>query len=137
MARKSLPDSIAKAAVDRTGNRRRRRALPAVAEFLGLILSNTSDLVAMLDTSGKRLYNNPAYHVLFGDRDLVGTDSFREIHPEDRERIRKIFHDTVSSGIGRRTQYRFVLADGSIEIRTAPGAGTTVRAMFSLPSAQG
>ena len=31
---------------------------------------------------------------------------------------------------------RAALADGRIEIRTAPGAGTTVRAMFSLQAAQ-
>ena len=99
--------------------------LPAIEGTFRLILDNTSDLVAMLDTSGKRLYNNPSYHALFGDRELTGTDSFSEIHPDDRQRVREIFRATVSSGIGQRTRYRFALADGSI--RYIESQGNVVR----------
>ena len=95
--------------------------MPAAGRTVRLILENTSDLVAMLDTAGRRLYNNPSYGALFGDRDLTGTDSFSEIHPEDRERVREIFRETVSSGIGRRTRYRFALADGSIRYIESQG----------------
>jgi diguanylate cyclase (GGDEF)-like protein/PAS domain S-box-containing protein len=92
---------------------------PDYARTLGLeldrlVLNNMSDLVAMLDTNGRRLYNSPSYKAVFGDKDLAGTDSFREIHPEDRERVQRVFRETVASGVGQRTQYRFVLADGSI-----------------------
>jgi len=51
-----------------------------------------SDLVAMLDTSGRRLYNSPSYNAVFGDKDLAGTDSFREIHPEDRVGLVDLLH---------------------------------------------
>jgi len=81
---------------------------------LGLVLDHMSDLVAMLDTDGKRLYNSPSYGKLFGDKTLEGSDSFAEIHPDDRERVRRVFQETVASGIGQRTHYRFVLADGSV-----------------------
>jgi diguanylate cyclase (GGDEF)-like protein/PAS domain S-box-containing protein len=84
------------------------------ARTLGLVLDHMSDLVAMLDTDGKRLYNSPSYAQLFGKTELEGTDSFREIHPEDRERVRRVFQETVASGVGQRTQYRFLLADGSV-----------------------
>ena len=57
------------------------------AHALGMVLDHMSDLVAMLDTDGRRLYNSPAYKGLFGDRDLIGSDSFHDIHPEDRERV--------------------------------------------------
>ncbi len=80
-----------------------------------------SDLVAMLDTSGRRLYNSPSYNAVFGDKDLAGTDSFREIHPEDRERVQRVFRETVASGVGQRTQYRFLLADGSIRYIESQG----------------
>ncbi len=86
-----------------------------------LILDNTSDLIAMLDTSGRRLYNSPSYHALFGNRDLTGTDSFREIHPDDRERVQRVFLETVATGIGQRTQYRFLLNDGSIRYIESQG----------------
>ena len=88
---------------------------------LGLVLDHMSDLVAMLDTSGKRLYNSPSYKAVFGDRDLNGTDSFLEIHPEDRERVRRVFRETVESGVGQRTQYRFVLADGGVRYIESQG----------------
>lgn len=96
-------------------------ALPAGERSIRLILDNTSDLIAMLDTDGKRLYNSPSYQALFGDNDLTGTDSFREIHPDDRDRVQKVFRETVASGIGQRTQYRFLLADGSIRYIESQG----------------
>ena len=97
----------------------------AQSGFHGLILENTSDLVALLDTDGVRLYNNPSYYALFGERDLTGTDSFREIHPDDRERVREIFRATVATGVGQRTRYRFLLEDGSI--RHIESQGNVVR----------
>lgn len=82
---------------------------------LSLIFENVSDLIAIVDMEGKRLYNNPAYKKVLGDPEfLKGTDSFSEIHPEDRERVRRIFQKTVKTGIGERTEYRFVLSDKSI-----------------------
>ena len=94
---------------------------PDYAQTLGLVLDHMSDLVAMLDTDGKRLYNSPSYSSLFGDKNLAGTDSFRDIHPEDRERVQRVFRDTVERGVGRRTQYRFLLADGSIRYIESQG----------------
>ncbi len=94
---------------------------PDYAHTLGLVLDHMSDLVAMLDTSGRRLYNSPSYNAVFGDKDLAGTDSFREIHPEDRERVQRVFRETVASGVGQRTQYRFLLADGSIRYIESQG----------------
>jgi diguanylate cyclase (GGDEF)-like protein/PAS domain S-box-containing protein len=98
----------------------------AGARLLGLeldrlVLDNMSDLVAVLNTSGKRIYNSPSYKAVFGDKDLNGTDSFIEIHPEDRERVRRVFRETVESGAGQRTQYRFVLADGSVRYIESQG----------------
>jgi diguanylate cyclase (GGDEF)-like protein/PAS domain S-box-containing protein len=121
MAREPTPDSAdADAARVPHG-----RALLATERSVALILENTADLVALLDVNGVRLYNNPAYHALFGKRSLVGTDSFREIHPEDRERVRAIFRGTVATGVGQRTQYRFVLEDGSV--RHIESQGNVIR----------
>ena len=70
-----------------------REPLGDCAHELGLVLAHMSDLVAMLDTSGRRLYNSPSYGKVFGDRDLTGTDSFPEIHPDDRERVKQVFRE--------------------------------------------
>jgi diguanylate cyclase (GGDEF)-like protein/PAS domain S-box-containing protein len=84
-------------------------------EFFRMIAENTEDFIAVLDLEGRRLYNSPSYTRLFGDTgQLKGTDSFAEVHPEDREHIKRIFRKTVRSGVGLRAEYRFVLEDGSI-----------------------
>jgi two-component system cell cycle sensor histidine kinase/response regulator CckA len=82
-------------------------------EQFRLISENVADMIAMLDLDGKRLYNSPSYKIVLDDPDnLQGTDSFQEIHPEDRERIRQIFLETVRTGRGQRAEYRFITKDG-------------------------
>lgn len=78
------------------------------------IAENIGDLVALLDTQGRRLYNSPSYHAVFGKVPPPGSNSFDDIHPEDRERIRALFHETVRSGQGRRAQYRLLLKNGDV-----------------------
>ena len=83
-------------------------------EFFHMIAGYTGDFIAVFDLKGRRLYNNAAYARLFGEDGLMGTDSFAEIHPEDREQVKQVFNETVKSGDGMQTNFRFLLADGSI-----------------------
>jgi PAS domain S-box-containing protein len=84
-------------------------------QILRMIIDNVSDLIAIIDLEGKRIFNSSSYNSLFGDPEkLKGTDSFREIHTDDREKIKQIFAETVRSGVGQISEYRFVLEDGSI-----------------------
>lgn len=58
-------------------------------DLFRLITENVSDLIAVVDAKGKRLYNSPAYKKIFGDPDqLRGTNAFQQIHPEDIDRSR-------------------------------------------------
>ena len=104
--------------------KRAAEALRQSEEFFRLISENVSDLVAVIDRDGRRLYNSPSYQSLLGDPTrLLGTDSFQEIHAEDRKEVRRVFQETLSSGVGMRTEYRMVLKDGSvrhIESRGSP-----------------
>ena len=98
-------------------------ALRQSQERFRQITENVADMIAVLDLEGRRLYNNPAYHNILGDPDaLRGTESFNDIHPEDRERIRALFANMVSTGIGSRTEYRFLLADGSVRYIESHGS---------------
>jgi PAS domain S-box-containing protein len=84
-------------------------------QILRMITDNVSDLIAILDLQGKRIFNSSSYKLLFGDPDkLKGSDSFREIHVDDREKIKQIFEETIKTGVGQITEYRFVLEDGTI-----------------------
>ncbi|MDD5366247.1 MAG: PAS domain S-box protein [Gallionellaceae bacterium] len=110
-------------------------ALQEQEEFFRLIAENMGDMVAVLDLDGRRLYNSPSYSSLFGDIEaLKGTDSFAEIHPDDQARVRQVFRDTVATGRGQRTTFRFALPDGQVHemesqggvIRDESGAVTRV-----------
>lgn len=100
---------------DITARKEAEAALQEQETFFRLIAENMGDMVAVLDTTGRRLYNSPSYRALFGETEsLRGTDSFAEIHPDDRERVRAVFAETVRTGIGHRLGFRFVLADGGV-----------------------
>ncbi len=108
---------------DITDRKRSEEQLRRSEEQFRLIAENVDDLIAVLDTQGRRIYNSPSYERILGDpRALRGTDAFAEIHPDDRERIKAIFEQTVVTGIGRRTEFRFLSMDGSIRYIESQGS---------------
>ncbi|MGA8862497.1 MAG: diguanylate cyclase [Gallionella sp.] len=107
---------------DITEHKRVVEALREQEEFFRMIAEGVEDYIAVLDLEGRRLYNNSSYSRVFGDPETMrGSDSFAEVHPDDRERIKQIFEETVLSGIGQRTEFRIVLADGSIGYMESSG----------------
>ena len=97
------------------------RELGRSEEKFRLITESSSDFIAMLDRDGQRLYSSPSYLAVFGGNDLHGTDSFREIHPEDRDAIREVFRATVETGVGRDARYRWLTRDGSVRYLESRG----------------
>lgn len=84
-------------------------------EFFRLISENVTDLISVVDGNGQRIYNSPSYQAVLGPRnDLSGTNSFAEIHPEDRDTVQGVFREVVHTGQGRRAEYRFVRNDGAV-----------------------
>jgi diguanylate cyclase (GGDEF)-like protein/PAS domain S-box-containing protein len=91
------------------------RELEEQEAFFRLIAENVEDFIAVLDLKGRRIYNSPSFARLFGDVNAMkGTDSFAEIHPDDRERVRQVFSDALQRGVGLRAEYRFLLPNGGI-----------------------
>lgn len=108
---------------DISESKRLEDALREREEFFHLIAENLSDFVAVLDPEGRRLYNSPSYRQFFASlSDLHGTNSFAEVHPNDRERVRQVFMETVRSGQGSHIYFRFVLPDGSIREMESRGS---------------
>ena len=92
-------------------------------EQFRLITENVADLIAVLDLEGRRVYNSPSYKAVLGDpTKLEGTVSFNEIHPDDREKIKTIFQETIQTGIGQIAEYRFLLKNGSIRYMESQGS---------------
>jgi len=120
---------------DVTEHRRAEEKLRESEERFRLIAENVGDLVALVDTEGRRIYNSPSWRSVFtDDRIQPGTDSFREVHPDDRERVKTVFRETIATGIGQRIEFRFLLPEGSLRhiesegrvIRDAAGKVTKV-----------
>jgi len=111
---------------DITERKRIEAALRETQEMFQLISENVSDLIAVVDCNGQRLYNSPSYARIFDDPALLqGTDSFAQIHPEDIDRVRAVFENTLRTGVGQRTEYRFLLPEG--KIRHIESQGSFVR----------
>jgi diguanylate cyclase (GGDEF)-like protein/PAS domain S-box-containing protein len=112
---KGVPARIVGIVQDVTDRRHAEEALRQQKEFFHLIAESMGDFIAVVDLQGRRLYNSPSYLKFFGaGSDLTGTDSFSQIHPEDRERVKQVFVETVQSGVGRQIHYRFIHANGTV-----------------------
>jgi two-component system, sensor histidine kinase and response regulator len=80
-----------------------------------LISENVGDMISVTEASGKRLYNSPYYSKVLGlPANTTGMDAFHEIHPDDREKVKNIFQETLRTGLGQRLEFRFLLRDGVI-----------------------
>jgi PAS domain S-box-containing protein len=111
---------------DVTQRQRADERLRKSEEQFRLIAENITDLIAVLDLDGRRIYNSPSYRNLIGDPEMLrGSDSFIEIHPDDRERIKSIFQETVATGVGHRAEFRFLCADGTT--RHIESQGSVIR----------
>lgn len=114
---------IVRQAIER---KRSELALREREEFFRLISENMGDFIVVLDLQGRRLYNSPSYRAILGDPEkLVGSDSFAEVHADDRARIKEVFKETVRTGVGQRTEYRLVLPDGTV--RQIESRGNVIR----------
>ena len=121
-----LAPAVRRALSESEAQAQRRQAeeqLRQSQELFRQITENVDDLIAVVDPQGKRVFLSPSYERVLGSpQSLVGTDSFAEIHPEDRQRIQGIFQETVATGIGKRSEHRFVLKDGSIRLIESQGS---------------
>ncbi|HMW81684.1 MAG TPA: EAL domain-containing protein [Accumulibacter sp.] len=100
---------------DITARKMLESSLREQKEFFRLISESIGEHIAVLDLEGRRLYNSPSYRQFFGDeRQLTGSNSFADVHPEDRERVQAVFRQTVENGVGQAIEYRLLRHDGSV-----------------------
>jgi PAS domain S-box-containing protein len=92
-----------------------RRQLAERDQLFQLISENAADMIALVDSDGRRLYNSPAYLKVLGysPDDLNATSSIEQIHPDDRPRVLKAAEKARLSGQGERMEYRVRHKDGS------------------------
>src|SRR5271163_235815 len=92
-----------------------RRQLAERDQLFQLISENAADMIALVGSDGRRLYNSPAYQKVLGysPEDLKSTSSFEQIHPDDRPRVAQAAEKARRSGQGERVEYRIRHQDGS------------------------
>ena len=92
-----------------------RRQLAERDQLFQLISENAADMIALVDSDGRRLYNSPAYERVLGysPEELKATSSIEQIHPDDRPRVLKAAEKARLSGQGERVEYRMRHKDGS------------------------
>jgi PAS domain S-box-containing protein len=104
-----------------------RRQLAERDQLFQLISENAIDMIALVDSHGRRLYNSPAYEKVLGysSDELKSTSSFEQIHPEDRLRVTRAAEKALQSGCGERVEYRIRHRDGTW--RTLESTASPVR----------
>ncbi|MBV9672506.1 MAG: SpoIIE family protein phosphatase [Verrucomicrobia bacterium] len=78
------------------------------------IVDNIDDLIAVIDSKGRRLWNNAAYERVLGYpiEKLAGSDSLLEVHPDDLSTVQEALRQAMQTGVGRRLEFRLKHRDG-------------------------
>ncbi|MEI7501615.1 MAG: PAS domain S-box protein, partial [Bacteroidota bacterium] len=82
----------------------------------GAMISNISDVIGIIGTDGIMKYKSPNIEKWFGwqPHDLVGTDGWLTVHPDDLERIQKEFFTLLEKDNSVKTvEYRYKCKNGS------------------------
>ena len=92
-----------------------RKRLVEREELFHLISENAADMIAVVDANGQRLFNSLSYQRVLGysPEELQASSIFDQIHPDDRERIRKSAEDARRSGHGETLEYRIRHKNGT------------------------
>jgi PAS domain S-box-containing protein len=92
-----------------------RRELVEREELFHLISENAADMIAVVDMNGKRLFNSLSYQRVLGysPEELQASSAFEQIHPDDREHVKRAAEEARRTGIGKTLEYRLQHKNGS------------------------
>lgn len=100
--------------------------------LLHLISENASDLIALIDVSGRYLYRSTSRMKLGGDQTSINAVDY--VHPEDRSRFREALEKVVDTGINQRVEIRLAISGREVrylqsELGPVRGPAGTVNAV--------
>ena len=92
-----------------------RRQMAEREELFRLITENAADMIAVVDSDGRRLYNSPSYQKILGytPEELQNTSSLDQVHPDDRPQVEEAAKEALVFGVGHRIEYRMRHKGGS------------------------
>lgn len=95
------------------------KRLRASETFSKRVVENITDVIGIIGIDGKIKYKSSIIEKCFGWRpeDLVGTEGWQTVHPDDLERIKKEFYDLMKEENSIRIlEYRYKCKDGDFKL---------------------
>ena len=80
------------------------------------MIANISDVIGIIGVDGIIKYKSPNIEKWFGwkPEDLIGTDGWQTVHPDDLERIQNVFYTLLEKDNSSQTvEYKYKCKDGS------------------------
>jgi PAS domain S-box-containing protein len=117
-------DSLRIFAIDITEKKTNEKALKASEKYFRLLMENSSDVVSILEKDGTIRYESFSVERMLGYRaeEIVGTNVFDLIHPDDLSDLRTIFfYGAKKPGIILSAQFRCRHKDGTWRVLDAVG----------------
>ena len=107
---------FASAARDITERKQAEEALTQSQARHSSMVANISDVIGIIGVDGTMKYKSPNIQKWFGwePQDLIGTDGWLTVHPDDLERIQNEFQTILEQdGASADVEYRYKCKDGS------------------------
>ena len=84
-------------------------------ELFRLITEHAADMIAVVDVTGKRLFNSPAYQRVLGysSEELRSSSPLEQIHPDDQRKVMEAADQARRTGIGKKLEYRIRHKNGT------------------------
>jgi PAS domain S-box-containing protein len=120
---------------DVTQRRKAEEELRQSEERFRSLVQYASDIITVLGPEGTVRYESPAIERVLGyaPEELVETNAFDYVHPEDVERLQDVFAEALrDQGVSPHVEFRFRHADGSWRYLEAVGSN-----LLNDPSARG
>ena len=111
--RGGAPYAVLGVARNVTAQRRIEAALRESEERLRLVLAGTRDIIYTADARGRITYVSPQIATLgYTPEEVVGTEMFAYIHPDDRPSVMALFLEALEREMGLVNCFRIVARDG-------------------------
>src|SRR6202162_2543016 len=92
-----------------------RRELFQREQLFRLISDSATDMIAVVDMEGRRIYNSSSYQTVLGysPEELRESSSLEQVHPDDRERVKQAAEESRATGLGQTLEYRIRHRNGT------------------------
>lgn len=95
-----------------------KQALRETSARYSAMIENIGDVIGIVDIDGMTIYQSPNIERWFGwkPEEIIGTNGWDKMHPDDIERIQKEFIEMLEEETPRTVEYRFRCKNGKYKL---------------------